>query len=116
MNDLNEVKYLICTSGQYCQSDSSGDYLSHSGDTDYVYDKINYDDSAELLGSDYFEEKKNACLLLNLENIIHVPKTVIDEVLSELHYLLSTAFLPVTKTIISEIFQNNKLQIEVFSS
>ena len=101
---------IICTSGQYCQSDSSAEYLSHFADTNYVHDKIN-DDLVDLLGSDYFEEKI-ACLLLKLENIIHVPKTVINEVLSELHYLLSTASLPVTKTIISEIFKNNKLQIE----
>ena len=47
-----------------------------------------------------------------MENIVHIPKAVIDEVLSELHYILSTASLPVTKAIVSDVFQSHKLHVE----
>lgn len=57
-------------------------------------------------------EENIACLLLRLENIVHTPKTVIDDILSELHYILSTACLPVTKGIISDIFQRHDQEIE----
>lgn len=57
-------------------------------------------------------EEKVACILLKLENIVHVPKSAIDEILSEFHYILSTASLPVTKAIVSYVFQNHELQIE----
>ena len=47
-----------------------------------------------------------------MENIVHIPKAVIDEVLSELHFILSTESLPLTKATVSGVFQSHNLQVE----
>ncbi|KAL4006537.1 all-trans-retinol 3,4-desaturase [Sarotherodon galilaeus] len=98
---LHDFRDNICIRNQLIQSGSSEDDLFKAGTTDTLQEKVDY----------YFEERI-ACLLLKLENVIHVPTTVVDELLSELDYLLSTASLHATKTVISGVFQNNQLQIE----
>ncbi|KAF3851433.1 hypothetical protein F7725_013205 [Dissostichus mawsoni] len=84
---------------------------SESVDTDHEYQTLSCGDAAEINLPNLIEEKI-AGILLKLENIVHIPKAVIDEVLSELHYILSTASLPVTKAIVSDVFQSHKLQVE----
>lgn len=93
------------------QSDNSADGPTESVDTDHEYETLCCGDVAELHLPNFIEENI-ACILLKLENIVHIPKAVIDEVLSEVHYILSTAFLPVTKAIVSDVFQSHKLQVE----
>ena len=56
--------------------------------------------------------KKTACILLKLENIIHIPKAVVDEVLSELHFILSKLAVPVTKATVLDVVQRYKLPVE----
>lgn len=102
---------IVSTSGQLHQSDNSTDGPTESVDTDHEYETLSCGDVAEL-HLPHFIEEKIACILLKLENIVHVPKAAIDEVLSELHYILSTASLPVTKAIVSDVFQSCKLQVE----
>lgn len=40
-------------------------------------------------------ELKLGSLVLKLENYFHVPRTAIDELLAELHYLLVSASVPI---------------------
>lgn len=101
---LNDFRDNICIRNQLIQSGSSEDDLFKAGTTDTLQEKLDCHEPVELLTSDYFEERI-ACLLLKLENVIHVPTTVVDELLSELDYLLSTASLHATKTVISGVFQ-----------
>lgn len=69
-----------------------------SVDGDYENETLDSGDPVKLHLPNLIEEKI-ACLLLKLENIVHIPKAVLDEILSELHYILS-------------IFHSHKLQIE----
>ena len=102
---------LISTSTNLNQSDNSADGLTESIDTDHEYETLSRDNSAELHPTNFIEEKI-ACILLKLENIVHIPKAVIDEVLSELHYVLSTESLPSTKATVSAVFQSHNLEVE----
>lgn len=101
---------IIRTSNQLHQSDIE-DGSTESVDGDYENETLGSGDAVELHLRNLIEEKI-ACLLLKLENIVHTSKAVIDEILSELHYILSTVSLPVTRSIVSDIFQSHKLQIE----
>lgn len=77
---------LICTNLN--KLDSSVDVLTDSKHAEHEYETLNPDDFEEIRLTNCIE-KKIACLLLKLENIVHTPKAVIDEVLSELHNILS---------------------------
>lgn len=101
---------IIRTSNQLHQSDIE-DGSTESVDGDYENETLGSGDAVELHLPNLIIEKI-ACLLLKLENIVHTPKAVIDEILSELHYILSTVSLPVMRNIVSDIFQSHKLQIE----
>ena len=57
-------------------------------------------------------ELKFASLLLKLENYFHVPSTAIDELLTELHFLISTASVPVSKKVILDTFKNHNLCVD----
>lgn len=112
-HSLNDFKaYVVSTRGQLNQSDNSAVEPTEFVDTDHEYDTLSCGDAAEIYQPNVIEEKI-ACILLKLENIVHIPKAVIDKLLSELHYILSKASLPVTKAIVSGVFQSHKLQIEV---
>ena len=102
---------VVCLSSQLNQADDSVDEPTESVDTDHEYERLTSGEAAELQLRTFIEDKV-ACILLKLENIVHVPKAVIDEVLSERHYILSTSSLPVTKAIVSDVFQSHALQIE----
>lgn len=56
-------------------------------------------------------EKKLAVILLKLEHIFYIPAKGVDELLEELHFLLSSASAPVTKHTITEIFNSHNLHI-----
>ena len=56
-------------------------------------------------------ERKIAVILLRLENIFHIPAKGVDELLEELHFLLSSASVPVTKRTVTEIFKSHNLLI-----
>lgn len=45
--------------------------------------------------------------MLKLEHIFHIPAKGVDELLEELHFLLSSASAPVTKHTITEIFNSH---------
>nr|XP_024655854.1 uncharacterized protein LOC106676402 [Maylandia zebra] len=53
-----------------------------------------------------------ASLLLKLENYFHVPSIAIDELLSELHYLISCASVPLTNQVIVDILKNHNLCLD----
>lgn len=57
-------------------------------------------------------EQKIASPLLKLESIFHVPSTAINELLDELHFLLSTVSLPVTCNHLSELFKNKNSELD----
>ncbi len=57
-------------------------------------------------------EKRLASVLLKLENIFHVPSTAVDELVEELHYLLSTVSVPVTCSSLSDFFKNKNIQVD----
>ncbi|XP_034080784.1 uncharacterized protein LOC117551836, partial [Gymnodraco acuticeps] len=105
------IANVVSTSGELDQSHSSAVGPTESVDIDQEYETLSCGDASEIHLPNLIEEKI-ACILLKLENIVHIPKTVIDEVLSELHYILSTSSLPVTRAIVSDVLQSHKLQVE----
>lgn len=56
--------------------------LTESLDTDDEYETLSCCPAE--LHTDYFIEEKIACILLKMESIVHIPKAVIDEVLSKM--------------------------------
>lgn len=95
---------VIRTCTHFHQSDNSADGLTESADTDHEYETLSCGDVAELHLPNFIQEKI-ACVLLKLENV-HIPKEVTYEVLSELHHILSTASLPFTKGIVSDVYDS----------
>ena len=99
---------VVCASSNLHQLDNSAD---ESIDTDHEYKTLSCFDPEELQLTNFIEEKI-ACILLKLENIVHIPKAVIDEVLSDLHFILSAESLPFTKATVSGVFQSHNLLVE----
>lgn len=56
-------------------------------------------------------ERRIVVILLKLEHIFHIPAKGVDELLEELHFLLSSASLPLTKRTITDIFKSHNLHI-----
>lgn len=52
-----------------------------------------------------------AVIFLKLEHIFHIPAKGVDELLEELHFLLSSACAPVTKYTVTEMFKSHNLHI-----
>lgn len=57
-------------------------------------------------------EQKLVSVLLKLGNCFHVPASAVDELLSELHYLVSSALVPAANKILTDFFSNRNLQVE----
>ncbi|KAJ8264249.1 hypothetical protein GJAV_G00146970, partial [Gymnothorax javanicus] len=57
-------------------------------------------------------ELKLGSLILKLENYFHVPRTAIDELLAELHYLLGSASVPITNEVILETLRNHNICVD----
>lgn len=57
-------------------------------------------------------ELKLASLVLKLENYFHVPRTAVDELLSELHHLLGSASAPISNEAIVEILKNHSVCVD----
>jgi len=57
-------------------------------------------------------EEKLAFVLLKLENFFHLPASAVDELLNELHYLVSSALVPVANNILADFFNNHNLQVD----
>ncbi len=93
------------------QSDQTADVPTGSVDIDSGYETSSCGDAAKLHLPNVTEEE-TVCIWLKLENIVHIPKGVTDEVLSELHFILSTAALPVTTAIVCDAFKSHKLQVK----
>ena len=93
------------------QSDKSEDVPTGSEDINPEHETLTSDEAAELHLPHIIEEK-TACILLKLENIIHIPKAVVDEVLSELHFIPSKLTVPVTKATVLDVVQSYKLPVE----
>lgn len=55
--------------------------------------------------------KKCATVLLKLEVSSHVSTCAIDELLEELHFILSSAVVPTSNTLAADIFRKHNLQI-----
>lgn len=102
---------VVSSSGHLHQSDNSVDGPAESVDTDYEFETLSGDDTVGVDLPKSIDEKV-ACILLKLENIVHIPKSAVDEVLSELHYILSTASIPITKAVVSDLFQSHNIQVE----
>lgn len=57
-------------------------------------------------------EQKLALILLKLENCFHVPSAAVDQLLTELHYLLGSALVPISHNILVDFFNNHNLQLD----
>lgn len=57
-------------------------------------------------------QEKVGCLLLKLENILHVSTVALDELVDELHFLLKSASIPIVQTTISDVFRNHSLSVD----
>jgi len=55
--------------------------------------------------------KKLASVLLKLETLSHVPSSTIDELLEELHFIFTSAALPVSHSTAFDIFNKHNLQV-----
>lgn len=111
-HSFKDFKASVVSANSHCdQSDNSAEEPPESLDVDEDYETQNCGDGTEIDLPNVIEEKI-ACILLKLENIVHIPKAIVDEVLSELHFILSTASLPATKAVVSNVFQNHKVQVE----
>lgn len=54
-------------------------------------------------------EERLAAVLLKLENVLHVPSSVVDELLQDLHFLMSSASLPALHAIVSDFCTKHNL-------
>ena len=54
-------------------------------------------------------EEKFAAVLLKLENMLHVPSSAVDELLQDLHFLMSSASLTTLNTIVSDFCTKHHL-------
>ena len=54
-------------------------------------------------------EEKFAAVLLKLENILHVPSSAVDELLQDLHFLMSSASLTPLNALVSDFFTKHNL-------
>ena len=57
-------------------------------------------------------EQKLAFVLLKLENCFHVSASAVDELLNELHYLVSSALMPVANNIVADFFRKYNLRVD----
>ncbi|XP_051800542.1 uncharacterized protein LOC127532612 [Acanthochromis polyacanthus] len=57
-------------------------------------------------------EQQLAAALLKLECLVHVPGTAIDEFLQELHYLINSASVPLSRSVVTNILQHYNLQVD----
>lgn len=57
-------------------------------------------------------EQNIASVILKLEHILFVPATAIDELLQELHYLLSSVSIPITFNSVSNILKTHNVQVD----
>ena len=57
-------------------------------------------------------ERAVAALLLKLESILHVSSSAIDEIVSELQYIVGSVSAPVTHTIIDQILKKNNCHLD----
>nr|XP_055056165.1 uncharacterized protein LOC129440700 [Misgurnus anguillicaudatus] len=55
--------------------------------------------------------KKLASVLLKLETLSHVPSSVIDQLLEELHFIFTSAAVPVSHSTAFDIFNKHNLQV-----
>ena len=49
---------------------------------------------------------------MKLENIFHVPSIAVDDLVEELHYLLSTVSVPITSSRLSDFFKNKDIEVD----
>ncbi len=54
-------------------------------------------------------EEKLAAVLLKLENVLYVPSSAVDELLQDLHFLMSSASLPALHAIVSDFCTKHNL-------
>ena len=57
-------------------------------------------------------EEKFAAVLLKLENILHVPRNAVDELLQDLHFLMSSASQTTLNTIVSDFCTKHNLALD----
>ncbi|XP_013863274.1 uncharacterized protein LOC106517106 [Austrofundulus limnaeus] len=81
---------------------------------EFLYDSDREDDVLVVEKEDLHKvvEQKLALILLKLENCFHVPSAAVDQLLSELHYLLGSALVPVSHNILVDFFNNHNLQLD----
>lgn len=94
---------------------SEDSLLNEEMDASVKDDDFNYTDKDEVPENlTELVELKSASLLLKLENYYHVPGTVVDELLEDLHYLLSDASFPLSCKIIVDILQKHRIDDNQF--
>lgn len=76
---------------------------------------IQSDDDSEIVSVESLPKvikQKVGCLLLKLENILHVPAAAVDELVDELHFLLKSASVPLVQATILDVFRNHGLPVD----
>lgn len=94
-SDSSVVDDVSCAAGTDVESETDLD--AHS---------TNIEDLSKVV------EQKIASVILKLEHILFVPATAIDELLQELHYLLSSPSVPITFNSLSNILENHCVQVD----
>lgn len=102
---------IVNTSEAENLADGDTDNSAHSGECDVDSDS---DVESETKEQDLSKtiELRLGSLLLKLENYFHVPRTAIDELLAELHYLIGSASVPISNEAIQETLRNHNICVD----
>lgn len=107
---LQDFKIGIVKSSQDSTEDSADggtDDLAHSVDCDNDLEpETKEQDLCKAI------ELKFGSLILKLENYFHVPRTAIDELLAELHFLIGSSSVPISNEVILETFRNYNVSLD----
>ncbi|XP_058496151.1 uncharacterized protein LOC131466732 [Solea solea] len=110
VKDLKEEIVKIC---DISEDRTSEEHCSDLAGTASVLSSphlINSDTENENLQNIIIE--KFASVLLKLEIYSHVPSLAVDEFLEELHFILTSAVLPISKSTAIDIFQKHDLNVD----
>lgn len=113
---LKDFKASVVAFVDPVQVSDSSDNVRASCSVDVTYDEfetesVTESDDSAVENLPELIERKIAVIFLKLEHIFHIPAKAVDELLEELHFLLSSASAPFTKRTITEIFKSHNLHI-----
>ncbi|RVE72780.1 hypothetical protein OJAV_G00041440 [Oryzias javanicus] len=109
---LQDFKAGIVKTGEAEDSANDGtDHPANSVETNVDSEGNIEPETSEQDISKVFELKLGS-LILKLENYFHVPRTAVDELLAELHYLIGSVSVPISNQVIVATFRNHNICVD----